>query len=320
MTGRKDRIDWSEERYREMLVNQRKYLWYEDTLDKLAVWMGLRQGITAVDVGCGLGYLGFTYWKYFGNGGYYHGLDESANLLADAGKLAAEWAVGGRADFVIGNANALPFPDDFADWTMCQTLLMHLADAEGALREMVRITKPGGLIMCKEPDNVSAELMKGYSSLPELTLEEEILSLKVTLLCHKGRLKLGRGDNSIGARISILMTRLGLVDVDIRLNDRVYHVEPPYESPMEQHWMEMLKKDIKDNEDEEKRQYWIKRGREEFLAGGGSEVEYEQAVTLWERNRPIRKQMIEDGTLAYCSCGSFFVIKGRKPKAVKKPK
>lgn len=142
MAEDKDRIDWSEERFREMLVNQRKFMWYEDTLDKLALWMGLTEGMTAVDVGCGLGYLGFTYWKYFGRNGRYHGLDQSANLLADAGRFAKEWAVGGEADFMVGDACALPFPDNFADWTMCQTVLMHLADAEGALREMVRITKP----------------------------------------------------------------------------------------------------------------------------------------------------------------------------------
>lgn len=313
MTKGKDRIDWSEERWREMLVNQRKFMWYEDTLDKLAIWMGLRHGMNAVDVGCGLGYLGFTYWKYFGKGGCYHGLDESANLMAEAGRLAAEWTVGGQTDFIVGNANDLPFPDDISDWTMCQTVLMHLADAEGALREMIRITKPGGLIMCKEPDNVSAELMKGYRAGPELTLEEELLSFKVTLLSHKGRIKLGRGDKSIGARLPTLMKNLGLVEVDIRLNDRVYHAAPPYDSPMEQHWMEMAKKEIKDMEEEEKRQFWINRGREEFLAGGGSEEDFEEAVAVWDRYRPIRKQMVEEGTLAFCSCGSFFVIKGRKP-------
>jgi SAM-dependent methyltransferase len=292
MTDKNDRIDWSEERWREMLIHQRKFMWYEDTLDKLALWMGLTPGMTAVDVGCGLGYLGFTYWKYFGEHGYYYGVDQSANLLADAGKLAAEWAVGGHADFTVGDAYALPFPDGFSDWTMCQTLLMHLADPECALREMIRVTKPGGLIMCNEPDNVSSELTKGYNSLPDFTLEEELLSAKVTLLCNKGRIALGRGDNSIGARLPAMMKELGLTGVDIRLNDRVYHISPPYDSPMEQHWLEMEKKQVQDMEDEEKRRFWIERGREEFLAGGGNPEDYERAVALWERYRPLRKQMV----------------------------
>jgi len=35
----------------------------------------------------------------------------------------------------------------------------------------------------------------------------------------------------------------------------------------------------------------------------------------WERHRPMSKKMVEEGTMAYCTCGSFFVIKGRKAKA-----
>ncbi len=178
MNQNEKKIDFSEKCWKEMLVYQRKFLWLEDTLDKLVAWLGLKPGMTAVDVGCGLGYLGYTYWSYFGKGGIYFGVDISLKLVQDAAKAAKEWAVNGKASFVAGDAYKLPFPDDFADLVMCQVLLIHLEKPELALAEMVRVAKPGGLIMCKEPDNLSAALAWGYSSTPALDLEEELLLKK----------------------------------------------------------------------------------------------------------------------------------------------
>ena len=167
-----------------MLIDQRKFMWHQDTVDKLAVWLGLVPGMTAVDVGCGLGNLGYTYWHYFGEGGHYFGVDTSSELIREATEAAKEWATGGETKFVVGDAYKLPFPDNFADWVMCQTLLMHLEKPELTLAEMVRVAKPGGLIMCIEPDNLSTSLAKPCWSIPELDIEEELLIKKVYLICN----------------------------------------------------------------------------------------------------------------------------------------
>ena len=91
------RIDWSEEHRKEMLIEQRKFMWHEDTVRLLAAWLGIRHGITAMDVGCGLGYLGYTYWPCFGQGGHYFGVDQSNTLLRDAARAPRMWAAGGEA-------------------------------------------------------------------------------------------------------------------------------------------------------------------------------------------------------------------------------
>ncbi|MGB8657672.1 MAG: methyltransferase domain-containing protein [Candidatus Zixiibacteriota bacterium] len=311
MTQDNKKIDWSEERWKDMLIYQRKFMWFEDTLDKLAAWLELQPGITTIDVGCGLGNVGYTYWPYFGEGGRYFGVDISSELVQDASKAAKQWAKNGEASFIVGDAYKLPFPDDFADCTMCQTLLMHLENPELALAEMIRVTKPGSLVMCAEPDNLSSTLAKQYSSLPELDLEEELLCHKVALICNRGRIKLGRGDEGIGHKVPMMMNKLGLAEIDIRLNDRVFHLEPPYEGPVQEHQLESVKKQFS-LEDEKNHNFFLEREKEEFLAGGGDPEEFNRVLKIDDRIRPIRRQQIANGEFFGCGGSQFFVIKGRK--------
>ncbi len=88
MTHAKDKIDRTEDCWKDMLAYQRESMWLTDTLDKLAAWLELKPGMFAVDVGCGLGYLGYTFWPYFGKGGRYFGVDAAFELLPDAARAA----------------------------------------------------------------------------------------------------------------------------------------------------------------------------------------------------------------------------------------
>jgi ubiquinone/menaquinone biosynthesis C-methylase UbiE len=302
--------DWSKPCWKEMLVYQRKMLWLEDTVERLAAWMGVSHGMTAVDVGCGLGYLGYTYWPYFGRGGRYIGIDSSEDLVNEAAVAAKEWADGGTAEFHTGNAYDLPLPDDYADWVMCQVLLIHLEKPEAALKEMIRVLKPGGLIMCKEPDNLSSATVQHFNSMRDLSVEENLLRLKIELVSNQGRITLGQGDCSIGSKVPHMLKTLGMVDIGVRTNDKVHYLEPPYDTPMQKVAYEKVSEQVLK---EERREVIMKREREHFIAGGGSPEEY-------DRYRKISDEMVEDfrgqldaGTYYACGGGLFYVIKGRKP-------
>lgn len=52
--------------------------------------------------------------------------------------------------FVAGSATALPFPDDAFDAVTISFGLRNVVDVDGALREMLRVTRPGGrLVVCE---------------------------------------------------------------------------------------------------------------------------------------------------------------------------
>lgn len=310
MSKDKKRIDWSEECWKEMLVYQRESLWLKDTLDKLAAWLELKHGITAVDVGCGLGYLGYTYWPYFGKGGEYYGVDSSEKLLKEAEQAAKNWAKEGKADFRIGDAYKLSFPDNFADLVMCQTLLIHLQDPEKALADMIRVVKPGGFIMCQEPDNLSVLLENWYWSLPELSTDEQLLLKKVALVCNKGRIKLGQGDSSIGNKVPFMMSKLGLTEIGIRQNDAVCYIEPPYEGPRQKDLLDNVKKQWLDKD---RRNAWIRREKEHFAAGGGDPAEFDRYRQIRDSTTEEFRQQVNEGRYSVCGSGHIYIIKGKKP-------
>ena len=309
--------DWSEKDLRRMIIDQRRFLWRPDTIDRIALSLNLKRGMTAVDAGCGLGYLGWTFWRHFGEGGTYIGLDCSEKLLVEAIGLAEEWGEGGTVRFARASACSLPLPDGCSDLTMCQTLLMHLPEPEEALAEMVRITKPGGAVMCMEPDNVSARLAIPYSSVPDRSVEDHLYWARINLIFADGARKLGRGDSGIGKKVPRMMAMAGLTGIDVRVNDTAFFVQPPYETEQQRYGLEKLREGLEEKDEENERRSW-RESRECFLAGGGSRSAFYRMKTRAEAerdsgNRMILEQMASGTYFHGQSHSSFFCITGFVP-------
>jgi SAM-dependent methyltransferase len=306
------RRDWSEEDLRKHLVDARKYLWRESTIRRIAEGTGLEEGMTAVDAGCGLGYLGWTFRPYYGSGGRYIGIDCSINLLNEAKELSSEWSEGSRALFLRGSVYDLPLPDSSSDLTMCQTLLMHLEHPEKALEEMIRVTRPGGAVMCMEPDNDSAMLTVPWSSAPEPSDSELLKSFRMNLIWSRGRKKLGRGDWGIGQKIPKMMSDLGLRKVEVIHNDMPCFMNPPYETEFQRFRMMEFREKLEKDEEEERRQRVLqeKEWKECYLAGGGSLTTFyrsrRESRKRWEELKPILREQIGKGTYFHGLAGSHF--------------
>jgi SAM-dependent methyltransferase len=105
---------------------------------------------TVADVGCGNGrYLAELARR--GHRGRALGLDLSAGMLA-AARTAA-----GNAGLAAGDAAALPLAEHVADVTLAPHMLYHVPDKPAAVRELRRITRPGGqaLVVLNATDHLA---------------------------------------------------------------------------------------------------------------------------------------------------------------------
>ena len=118
-----------------------------------AVQAGLARGDSALDVCCGTGDLAFALARRY-PGASVTGLDFAEPMLerarAKAAKMARRGGCAAAPAFVAGDLLSLPFADDrFAAVTVAFGV-RNVADLPGAFSEMVRVTRPGGRVVCLE--------------------------------------------------------------------------------------------------------------------------------------------------------------------------
>jgi ubiquinone/menaquinone biosynthesis C-methylase UbiE len=109
-----------------------------------------RKDLKILDVGSGSGTISASFAKIVPDG-HVTGLDINPNIIPRA-RAVAEIAGVTNIDFQQGNVHKLPFADGTFDVTFCHQVLTHIREPENALREMLRVTKPGGIVAAREGD------------------------------------------------------------------------------------------------------------------------------------------------------------------------
>ena len=100
-------------------------------------------GMAVLDIACGIGGLALALAPLVVPGGQVTATDLSAGMLAAADRHARERAIA-NVRFQQADAQSLPFADRSFDRVTCRFGVMYFADEQRALREIVRVLKPGG--------------------------------------------------------------------------------------------------------------------------------------------------------------------------------
>lgn len=128
-----------------LIFNRDKY-WRKITVEKT----GLKPGGQALDVCCGTGMITMELAKAAGPAGKVVGLDFSPEMLSIARDSLAGSPYEKNIEYVRGSAMELPFTDNTFDCATIGFGLRNVPDMRKVLREMMRVLKPGGRLVCLE--------------------------------------------------------------------------------------------------------------------------------------------------------------------------
>ncbi|MDH3458563.1 MAG: class I SAM-dependent methyltransferase, partial [Gemmatimonadota bacterium] len=110
----------------------------------------VREGQTAVDIGCGLGYFSLALAQIVGARGTVIALDLQSQMVQRARRRAARWGVGERIDFRVCAPDHLgvTVPVDFA---LAFWMVHEVADPRALLTEVRSSLRPSGHLLIVEP-------------------------------------------------------------------------------------------------------------------------------------------------------------------------
>ena len=202
----------------EYLLRTRKSFWNDDYAGFLTsqVWK-IDRPVSILDCGCGYGFLGLLLLSHLPEGSTYTGIDFAEELIQKGKALFKQ--KGTEASFICKDVFDYPAENRY-DFVVCQAVLRHLDNPEAFLKKMITFAKPGGYVVCIDT-NREFECCGLY-----------IDSMDYQKLCrHEGlekkwqaELTMQGRDYAVAIRTAHMMQKLGLIDVDVRMNDKVEFV------------------------------------------------------------------------------------------------
>lgn len=165
---------------------------------------GLTPGLVVADVGCGPGFFAERIARQrLGPAGRIIGVDVDSQLV----RLGRERLQGSGlpVDLRLGTAVRLPLDNDEVDFAYARFLFQHLEDPSVVLAEMVRITRPGGIVAVMDTDD------GGLVVHPEPDGFADLIAASHAAQTDRG------GDRHIGRKLLGLVAAAGLEEPSVEV-------------------------------------------------------------------------------------------------------
>ena len=161
-------------------------------------FLGVAKEHSILDVGCGNGDDIAFINSMLGGGPKLFGIDSDTNAILEASHRYKENTP--NAIFQVGQVYELPFPNNFFHRVFSERLFQHLDDPHLALSEMLRVTRPNGIVAVLDLDWET------------LVINSDAVDISRKILTHKlERLTNGR----MGRCLSSIFTDVDASDISI---------------------------------------------------------------------------------------------------------
>jgi len=161
----------------------------------------LRPGLEVLDVGSGPGTITVDIARRVAPG-LVTGIDQVEAVNVQATALASSEGVQ-NVRFQIGDVYAIDAPDDSYDVVHAHQVLQHVSDPVAALREMRRVTKPGGIVAARDTDYTA---WSWYPRPPAMDLWHEVY-LRLA--------RLNGGEPAAGSRLKAWAREAGFEEISL---------------------------------------------------------------------------------------------------------
>lgn len=207
------------------LKASRMTMWNDDYFRFLVkeVWK-IGGPVDVLDCGCGFGYMRMMLMPLLPDGSTYTGIDFNANLLREGEKLSQNEKTDYQAEFICDDFLKHHFKKHY-DIVISHCTMRHVSEPQNFLKKMMALTRSGGLVAAID---VNRELESDGLYIDGMEYDELCSRTGFRKMWMKERECEGR-DYAIGMRLPFMMREEGLMNVDVRINDRVTFVYPEWE-------------------------------------------------------------------------------------------
>lgn len=199
----------------EYLRNTRWLYYNDDYLEFLVqrVWK-IENPVDLIDYGCGYGYLGLKLLPLLPEGSTYTGLDKGKELIKQAREIFSKTSY--QTTFIVDDIETVKVKRQY-DVAISHAFLLHMTEPITVLQKMIESLVDEGRMICFEPHwiaNMSNYELHGLK-------QSNIIQLGILQKLFEEDSKRNGKDGNIGMKLPILLSQLGLRNVECRVSDKV---------------------------------------------------------------------------------------------------